>query len=161
MFAPRTAWRWTGTLVTLGALVIAGFVAAPEAQADTLTFRYVSSTGTYTDLDRPIYAQRTPAGSAAPGGSFRFTAVATSFTLRVDDVAVLDGQTVPVLVVQQFTDGTYSWNLRCAGNGATVQHQSAAGAKVYVAVFNELYWLGNYHRPCTGAARAGTAYVGR
>lgn len=161
MPASRAARRWIGTWLAVSALLITGVALAPEAQADTLTFRYVSSTGAYTDLDRPVYAQRTPAGSVAPGGSFRFTSVGSSFTLRVDDVAVLDGQTIPVLVFQQFTDGTYSWNERCVGNRSTVRHRSAGGATVYVAVFNELYWYGVYPRPpCTGAARAGTAYVG-
>jgi len=160
MPASRTARRWIGTSLALGALLVTGVALAPEAQADTLTFRYVSSTGGYTDLDRPIYAHRTPAGSVAPGGSFRFVAAGTSFTLRVDDVAVLDGQTIPVLVVQQLTDGTHSWILRCVGSGATVRHRSAAGAKVYVAVFNQVYWYGIYPRPCTAGARAGTAYVG-
>lgn len=160
MFVPRTTPRWISPGVAIVAVLIAWFVAAPEAQAQTLTFRYVSSAGAYTPLNWPIYDEPTPAGSAAPGGSFQFQAAGSFFTLRVDDVAVPDGKTIPVFVSQWLPNGTSTWTVRCIRVRETVRHPSSAGASVYVEVFNELYWYGIYPRSCTGAARAGTAYVG-
>lgn len=161
MSASRSRRRWFTMAASL-ALLVGGAGTAPNAQAETLRFNYVAASGVYNGFDALVYRQTTPVGAVAPGGHFRFTSSSTAFTLEVDDVAALDGTTVPVLVGQQFPDGSHSVSYACVPVRTTTSYASSDGAAVIVLVASELYWFGmpSYDLHCSGRALAGSVLVG-
>lgn len=143
----------------LSALLLAAVVVAPNAQAETRSFTYVAAT---TVGGSRSFNRETPAGSLAATGWFEFTSASSTFTLRIDDVGALDGQTVPVMVWQERGDGTWSSQHSCVPVRVTRTPASIPGATVIVLIASETYWLGtSYDLHCSGLARAGVAYVGQ
>ncbi|MGQ0434120.1 MAG: hypothetical protein ACT452_17160 [Microthrixaceae bacterium] len=161
MSPARSSRRWVTVAGSL-ALLVGGAMTAPNAQAETLRFNYVAASGVYNGFDALVYRQPTPVGAVAPGGHFRFRSSSTAFTLEVDDAASLDGTAVPVLVAQQFPNGSHSESYACVPVRTTISYASSNGAAVIVLVASEMYWFGmpSYDLHCSGRALAGSVLVG-
>ena len=161
MPASRCPRRWFVIAGSLS-LLVAGAMTAPNAHAETMRFNYVAASGVYNGFDALVYRETTPVGAVAPGGHFRFTSLSTAFTLEVDDAASLDGTAVPVLVAQQFPNGSHSESYACVPVRTTISYASSNGAAVLVLVASDLYWLGmpSYDLHCSGRALAGSVLVG-
>ncbi len=125
-------------------LLLAGAVAAPQAQADTRSFYYVASAGAGgSDIPRLL--------DIYPLGSFTFPSPGRSFTLKLDDTATLTGAKIPVHV---FMNGK--------GTSACIPARTPMrlnggkqGAKVTITIDTAV----EAELRCGGSGTTGTAYV--
>lgn len=139
-----------------GLLAVAGLLlAAPSAQAAPLQFTYVASHGSYSDLERPVARQSTPAGRPAALGYFSFVTSGTSFTLRLQDSGVAPGATVPVFVSDRRTTA-------CLAVGQTRRFGGyEPGTQVTVRIASAMEDVPTTTFGCTGFGTVGSAFVGR
>lgn len=143
-------------VVVVGALVAA--LAAP-AQAETLRFAYVGTSGGYNVVEREVQAYDTPAGRLAVLGNFEFIPTTSSFTLTIDDATVADGRSVPVEVYQHGRNGRKVTT--CAKAGPPLRLTGfLPGRRVTVFIVSAADDGPLNRRGCDDFATAGTAYVG-
>lgn len=143
-------------VVVVGALVAA--LAAP-AQADTLRFAYVGTSGGYSFVERDVQANDTPVGRPAVMGNFEFIPTKSSFTLTIDDAIVADGRSIPVGIYQP---GRKPYAVStCAKAGSPLRFTDLVpGRRVTVFVISAADDGPLHRRGCDDFATAGTAYVG-
>jgi len=101
--------------------------AAPDARADTLRVTYVGGTDIWSGVFPMAAAALGPTtGPVALDGIIQFRPTGTSFTFTLDDIAVPDRTTVPVLVTQSVGSRT-TRNRGCLAVG--VGHSFAVMAR--------------------------------
>ena len=141
----------------VAAALVAGALGPHGARAQQVqTFHYVAATGVYTNLDRWVAGERTPAHEAALG-FFMIRPATSSFSLTVNDLGIVGKRTVPVFVLSAARHVA-----SCVRDQRTVHFSGfAPGKLVMVLIASDAYWVGmpTYDLGCTGHATGGTASV--
>lgn len=136
------------TRVCVPLLLLGGAAAAPDAQAQPLSFYYVAgATGAGSDVpDKLPVVDRTH-----PLGYFSFLSPGRTFTLMLDDTGTLTGATIPVSI----SDGKKGARYCISARTPVRLPGRARGAEIFVFVETPS------DRPnrCSGTGTTGTAYV--
>ena len=140
-------------------LLLTGAVSAlalmPPAHADGIRFTYMADQ-TWGGVIFTAPAALSPVlGPMAPEGRVVFTPSGRSFRVTIDDVAVPEGVSVPVVVSQGIGKSRRDWRY-CVPVGRSYRVQVAASTSTALRIIGASWrdW-----QPCGAPATAGTAEI--